>query len=87
MALFNKMQDIVTILRFNESHAVYIKTVKVSDQIKEFVKKNPHPNYNILRNYKFWIYDKDKSNTNYLIKVNNKGDLMIRIDDSTEEET
>ena len=43
--------------------------------------------YNILRNYKFWIYEKDKSHTNYEIKVNNKGDLMIKINDTTDEET
>lgn len=55
-ALHNKMQDIVSVIRFTEKSTLYLKTIKVTDQIREFSKRQENPLYNDLKEKHHWVY-------------------------------
>lgn len=78
-ALHNKVNDIVTLLQFTEKKAVYLKTIKIIDQIREFSKRQVNKAYDDIKHQTHWIYENSIAELNYKIKINNKADVMIKI--------
>jgi hypothetical protein len=85
-ALYKSRTDQVTIIRFDEQNCYLLKTFNVEGAITKFLKSNQDESLREMKANTHWLKKNGRTGLEYTIKINNKADILIRINKKFYEE-